>query len=640
MFFGILKFFDLSPMNMKRLVNLLLTLIICVLPIVSQTITPSTSIIKDLTSFTFNYNDSVYLRKPLVSELYKVNIDGSIGEKISELHSISGSVAYGSICFRTDLPPETPGLYALKIPEISILRYKSLSDKDNDHFPEWGSLDPDNIDVNKDSIIDYDQPTFLNIQSPKLRVLDIGNSYSKNATSYLPELFDNLDLDKSKVSLYRALRTGGSFKNWYDIYNDKDTSNYYIQHVLGDLRCENLNIKNAFKGSQGIKELLNNYQWDLIIIHQASQFAPFYENWTSDSEAGCLSELVNLIRECQPEAKIGTLLVHSYGTDSYYNKLHLSTVERWSNIAYSVSKMREDFDIDLIIPYGTAIENVRATSLNNNADLLEDGSHLSAGLACYTASCCYYESVFSRWFKQSMIGNTLRPVGEPSVTDDNASISQKAALHACLNPYSLDSGAFIERTSANTFFFAFIPEEKINTIEVTINRAGDSIVVFTTQPEKELEIDYDLDEYWEMEDIYLVPTHSSSPSWSTNSFRNTELLPPKVQLSHSDGKILIPADILKEDVTLNINVKYNKEIQVTMNVESGIVSIYDICLSLYNDKVSINGLNPGDKICIYSPAGHILKKYTSQSSEINILLDRGIYIIRINDIAAKVVNIP
>ena len=74
--------------------------------------------------------------------------------------------------------------------------------------------------------------------------------------------------------------------------------------------------------------------------------------------------------------------------------------------------------------------------------MTNDGIHCANGLADYTASCAYFQSVFAPRYGISVMGNTARVTAEqvgtyPSsnidVTDENAPIAQASAMLACYN---------------------------------------------------------------------------------------------------------------------------------------------------------------------------------------------------------------
>lgn len=278
------------------------------------------------------------------------------------------------------------------------------------------------------------------LEKPNLKVLAIGNSYTNDATDLLKQIARASGSDLSDLCLYKATRGGGSFKSWYDRYYDNDDHAYSIDKVLGGI---NANVTTGtWEGTDGsrFREALENETWDLIIIHQNSSYAPYYEQWGGTGLGGYLNEFLALLKQLQPQASIGFMLVHSYW-DGYGRNKEGDSLERWRLIANSVEQLCEDYDISLLIPYGTAIENLRASSLNNEYDLTRDGTHCCFGLARYAAACCYYESLIAPRSGISVLGNSARYDASAkstlypsiSVTDQNAPIAQRAAILAVQN---------------------------------------------------------------------------------------------------------------------------------------------------------------------------------------------------------------
>ena len=285
----------------------------------------------------------------------------------------------------------------------------------------------------------YNPP--INLQKEQLRVLDIGNSYTNDSTHYLPQLVSAAGIDVSNMCLYKAIRASGSFRHWYDVYHDKDTVSYSVSKVLGGLTAD-ISGTAAIGNGEMFRNTLNNNKWDLIIIHTRSEYAPYYDTWELTGYDGYLKELIRTIRTAQPFATIGFLLVHSYWGD-FANNTEKSSLERWKLIAESAKKLSANYGINFIIPYGTAIQNIRASSLNNEYDLTADGSHCSDGLADYTASCAYFQSLIAPRYGVSVLGNTARitvtqteQYPSISVTDENAPIAQKAAILATYDYYT------------------------------------------------------------------------------------------------------------------------------------------------------------------------------------------------------------
>lgn len=295
---------------------------------------------------------------------------------------------------------------------------------------------------------DADDPISSVLQKPNLKILHIGNSYTFDAVSFLPNIIQNNNVDVSDLCIYRTMRAGGSFKIWYDIYNDNDIAyDYQIEKVCGGIDA-NISIGNGAAGDGSLfRKVLSDEQWDIIFIQPASADAPYYEQWGGQGSGGYLNELLGLIKQLQPNAVIGTMLVHSYASN-YAGNRENSSLERWKLIAASVEKFCADYGINLVIPYGTAIQNLRASSLNNDADLTCDGVHCDIVLGRYTASCCYFETIMKPRTGISVLGDKTRintlwlpdPSDAVPVDENTAPIAQKAAIMAvndrqhCSNP--------------------------------------------------------------------------------------------------------------------------------------------------------------------------------------------------------------
>ena len=286
------------------------------------------------------------------------------------------------------------------------------------------------------------------LKKAELRVLDIGNSYTLGATRLLPLIAKASNADLSTMCLYQCIRSGASFKNWVDIYHDNDIERTHsFSKVIGGLSID-VRTGEGIKGDGKLfRDVLTRETWDLIIIHQVSTYAPYYSKWNTDSAAGYLDELISIIKRHQPNAELGFLLVHSYWSGYSGNKEH-SSFDRWQLIANSVKSFCEDYGVDFVIPYGTAIQNLRTSSLNNEYDLTRDGPHCGYGLAEYMAACCYYESLITPRSGISVVGNSARidvsdkesKYPSVNVTDENALIAQYAAclaiqdMYHCQNP--------------------------------------------------------------------------------------------------------------------------------------------------------------------------------------------------------------
>ena len=260
-----------------------------------------------------------------------------------------------------------------------------------------------------------------------------------------------LHADVRYICLYKATKGGASFRDWYNIYHNEG-SYYEVSKVFGGLKANVEEGRAEAKDGSLFRRLLSNEKWDMIIIHQFSKYATLYEEWNGQGPSGYLKELLGVIKYYQPDCTIGFMLIHSYDDDYSGNEEH-SSYERWSNLARAAQQFVQVENTAVVIPYGTAIQNLRETRFNDDMELTRDGTHLGLGLARYTAACCYYETLIAPRTGVSILGKNI-PFSLPDdpetsqygVTHKNMETAQKAAVLAlqhpflCLNPdsYSID----------------------------------------------------------------------------------------------------------------------------------------------------------------------------------------------------------
>lgn len=285
------------------------------------------------------------------------------------------------------------------------------------------------------------QPSDSVLLKPELKVLDIGNSYTDDATAYLSYLVEKLGVNVDDVCLYKAVLGGASFRHWYQVYKDANSSSYEVNKVLGGLDVTiNEGTGDAYDGRL-FRKILSEEKWDVIILHPLGRYATDNAKWWRQGDAGYLKELLDIIMLHQPDCTIGFLLVHS-PDDDYPTNVEHSALKRWDNIASATQRFVQECKVNILIPYGTAIQNLRATELNNDLELTRDGAHLGFGLARYTASCCYYEALLSHRTGVSILGKNI-PYDVPNnpeksqygVTPSNMETAQKAAFLAYRDPY-------------------------------------------------------------------------------------------------------------------------------------------------------------------------------------------------------------
>ena len=292
------------------------------------------------------------------------------------------------------------------------------------------------------------------------RVLDIGNSFTQDCTNYMPSLVTyltaNKGLDVSNMSFTGAYRGGASYKNWFDIFHDKDTSSYTISKIFGGLN-ETYNGTAGAGNGEKFRRCLQEHKFDLIIIHQVSTYSGTYEQWEGHGADGYLKEFVRLLRYYQPQAHIGFLMVHASPRQMASGET--TTREQWQRIANGAKWIAQNYGMDFVIPAGTAVENLRISKWGHiDQDLTKgfvahqltrDNHHMADGLCRYTGTCAYWETVFAPYFGITSYncGWTYQSVNPPSgyeqdtiqVTAYNAQAAQMATMLAVNDMYTLNS---------------------------------------------------------------------------------------------------------------------------------------------------------------------------------------------------------
>jgi hypothetical protein len=107
-------------------------------------------------------------------------------------------------------------------------------------------------------------------------------------------------------------------------------------------------------------------------------------------------------------------------------------------IVNAVRTMIVQTGLDLIIPSATAIQNLRATHLNNPPmDLTRDElSHIDYGVGRYTLACTWFQTLVAPVFGTTVVGNTYYyPAGNVPATIKNTPLCQKAAQYACIKRF-------------------------------------------------------------------------------------------------------------------------------------------------------------------------------------------------------------
>lgn len=248
-----------------------------------------------------------------------------------------------------------------------------------------------------------------------VKVLAIGNSFSQDAIeNYLYELASSENVPMVIGNLYIG---GASLqKHWKNAQNNAAAYSY---------RKIAKNGSKTTTPNTSIATAVADENWDYISFQQVSGNSGKYETFVTP-----LPALVNYVKERSTNADAQYIIHQTWAyaensTHSNFPKYESDQEVMYEAIVNAVRKAKTTFDMDYLVPSGTAIQNGRNTLIGDNFN--RDGYHLDKGIGRYTAACTWFEALTSI----NVVGNTFKP---DVLSDLDAEIAQHAAHAAILAP--------------------------------------------------------------------------------------------------------------------------------------------------------------------------------------------------------------
>lgn len=214
-----------------------------------------------------------------------------------------------------------------------------------------------------------------------LKVLVLGNSYTNCSTFAIPTIIANAGIT-SGWSLNNQAATGAGLTDYvlHDAYppsNNTSTIEGWWNRIVGN------------SGST----LAGNY--DIVVLNQAS---PIQTDW--DYFVPEVGYIIDAIRHfcTNKEVKIAFHMSWNRYHAGYSNTSWIHP-EWYQAIVENTQRLVSLYGVDIVIPCGTAIENVQASGGNVGYDSFY--SHLVNGLGEYAAAAAWYESIIRPFFNST-----------------------------------------------------------------------------------------------------------------------------------------------------------------------------------------------------------------------------------------------
>ena len=238
-------------------------------------------------------------------------------------------------------------------------------------------------------------------EKPNKKILMVGNSFSLNATKYVPAMCAEQGVDVTIGILYRS---GETLEN--HLINAQSNDAIYTYYERTSINgVTNLTTHTNFTFSQA----LERNEWEYVTFQQRSSDSNKYETYQP-----FLTDLKSFV-ETSLSQTVNFGVLQTWALSSTVNP---NQQEAYTAIVGAYRQAMIDSDLSFMLPAGTAIQNARGIAEINAIDdeLTDDGYHLGE-LGMYIASASVFESLFrghgsveQMQFKPNTVNNYQRYV--------------------------------------------------------------------------------------------------------------------------------------------------------------------------------------------------------------------------------------
>lgn len=304
-----------------------------------------------------------------------------------------------------------------------------------------------------------------------IRILTIGNSFTEDSFSYLPSILKGLCPD-IELTISIAYIGGSPVAQHYAYFSGQDVTLDGKKYTTESGQYKRINVSTSeveWSGlytvytsinggswnageSMTVQQMLDKAEWDIITFQQSGgtsngDWATYYAPYLFPLQKELYSKI-------DYPTRLGWVLIHGA-----YGESDAAFLSKWEGTALNAEKVMDETGASILFPYGTAIQNLRTTTLKSLGDgtahnLTVDNAHLQEGVgplaAAYTNAIVIMRSL---GFAFGVIGEQTRPdatfltrnsipgqnvgTGIIGITDANCFLAQVAAEKAVMNPYEL-----------------------------------------------------------------------------------------------------------------------------------------------------------------------------------------------------------
>ena len=503
----------------------------------------------------------VYTENESIKARYEVTVLGleavslridSYNEDISVLSTFDVSDVTG--CYVMDNDTEEPMTADNTV--VEIIDYKEFT---------LGSYD---VKITRKDNADLTQTISVNFVKPeKVSILFIGNSFSDDTSTYIPNILKNLG--------YKNIEIGNMFIGGCTI--DTHYSNIMNNTAAYDFRYNNGTGWNMFVGNEkkSVQFGIGYKEWDIISLQQASGSSGMPKTYAN------LDKLATEVKKLatNPKAKIVFNMTWAYQQDCTHAEFpnYNNNQQAMYNAILNTVQTKVKFPV---IPCGTAVQNARTSFMGDNLTL--DGYHLNEYIGRYIAALTVVSSLLNDDLSK------LSWVPE-RVSAEQKAVAVESALNAAKTPFAVTNSVYnqvvkaIELSDLKTEY-EFGEEFVFDGVVTEKYENGSSKVIDASK----YTVDYD-DYNSQIPGTYTITvTHVTNPSIScdyTVTVKGVELVDLRIDSFNQDISVLSTFDV--SDVTGCFLTENGTEVPMTAN--NTVIEIIDhkeFTLGEYEVKIS------------------------------------------------------
>ncbi len=261
-----------------------------------------------------------------------------------------------------------------------------------------------------------------------LRILGIGNSFTDDGMMFLPDLLEAAGIHN--VILGRLFIGGCSLERHCKEY--EKNSNAYIYYKSTDNKW--ITVSEGTSLVYGIED----EPWDIVVTQQSSPKSGHYDTFQP-----WLDKLIGIVRwHCtNAGACFAWQQTWAYSTNSDHGsfpRYEKNQMLMYNSIMTATRMLMDDTNIDVIIPTGTAVQNMRNTEFCDELEFTRDGYHLNFSSGRYLGACTWFQTLIAPCCRTTLAGNTCTLKGTKNeLSPELAEACQEAARRACIRPLEI-----------------------------------------------------------------------------------------------------------------------------------------------------------------------------------------------------------